>query len=63
MVDFRCTGRVEGIGVQVEGASLERGLEDIGDVGEKDIVEEIAELDVKYKHGFINQEYHCLPKF
>lgn len=46
VVDFRCAGWVESIGMEVKGAGLERGLEDIRDVGKKDIVEEVAELEL-----------------
>lgn len=48
--------------MEVEGTGLERGLEDIGDVCEEDIVEKIPELDVQYKHGIISQEHQCLPR-
>lgn len=46
MVDFRCAGWVESVGVEVKWTNLERGLEDVRDVGEENIVEEIAELDM-----------------
>ena len=44
MVDFREAGRVEGVGEEVEGARLIGGFEDVGHVGEEDVVEEVAEL-------------------
>lgn len=37
--------RVEGVCVEVQGTCLEGGLEDVGDVGEEDVVEEVAKLD------------------
>lgn len=46
VVDFRCAGWVECVGMEVKWAGLERSLEDVRDVGKKDIVEEIAELVV-----------------
>ena len=44
VVDFGEPGRVEGVGEEVEGAGLIRGFEDVGHVGEEDVVEEVAEL-------------------
>lgn len=44
VIDLRCTRRVEDIGVEIERTRLKRSLEDIGYVGEQDIVEEVAEL-------------------
>ena len=35
---------IEGVGVKVEGGGLVRGLEDVGEVGEEDVGEEVAEL-------------------
>lgn len=39
VVYFRGASGVEGVCVEVEGGGLERGLEDVGDVGEEDVVE------------------------
>lgn len=39
VVYFRGAGGVEGVCVEVEGGGLEGGLEDVGDVGEEDVVE------------------------
>lgn len=43
VVYFRGAGWVEGVCVEVEGAGLVWRLEDVGDVGEEDVVEEVAE--------------------
>jgi hypothetical protein len=45
VVYFRGSGWIEYVRVEVQGACLEGGLEDVGDVGEKDVVEEEAELE------------------
>lgn len=42
-VDLRQPARVESVRVQVEWAGLEGRLEDVGHVGEEDVVEEVAE--------------------
>lgn len=46
MIDFRGSSRVKGIRVEIQRAGLERRLENIGHVGEKDVVKEIAKLGV-----------------
>lgn len=43
MVDFRGAGAEKGVGVEVEGAGLVGGLEDVGDVEEEDVEEEVGE--------------------
>jgi hypothetical protein len=58
MIDFRSSSRVESICVEIQRAGLERCLENIGHVGEKDIIEEIAKLDVVYTGQFeINRHF------
>ena len=42
-VDLRETGGVKGIGVEIQGTCLKGRLEDIGHVGEENVVEEVAE--------------------
>jgi ribosomal protein L13E len=48
MVDFRSARRIKGIRVEIKRTGLERRLKNVGHVGEQDVVEEIAKLDVVY---------------
>lgn len=62
VIYFRCAGSVEGVGVEVKWAGLERSLKDVWDIGEEDIVEEIAELGlvrIRFDRGFES----CSPTF
>lgn len=59
VVDLRRAGVVEGVGVQVERAGLERGLEDVGDVGEEAVVEEKPKLWSYYCYQVSSLSFDC----
>ena len=45
MIDFRSSGWVECIGVEIERACLVRSLEHVGNIGEENITEQVSELE------------------
>ena len=45
VVYFGRARRIKGVGVEIKRTGLECGLEDVGDIGEQDVVKQVAKLD------------------